>query len=395
MTTESSPGRTSLPDLDALLESAVASGVVPHAVVVAADADGVFYEGSAGRYAASGSTRVVSADTTFRIMSMTKIVCTAAALQQWERGELDLDAPVESYLPDFAEVQVLSGLNDAGPVLVEPKTAATVRHLLTHTAGFGYWFWQPVLRDYERLTGIPNVTPGSMEAFRAPMLAHPGTRFVYGIATDWLGRVVEAVAGTTLDIVIRERITEPLGMPNTSFHRPDDREAAFVGVHVRRDDGRWANLGDTLGADPQWHSGGHGLFSTPRDFIRFQRALLRGGELDGIRILSSATVDAAFDDQLGGLSFPAHIRTADPQVSADLTVGPDHTWGFGLLLNRQDLPGRRRAGTGGWSGLLNTHFFVDRTSGFTAAIYSNCLPFVAPEAWQLYQDVERAVYASR
>jgi CubicO group peptidase (beta-lactamase class C family) len=122
--------------------------------------------------------------------------------------------------------------------------------------------------------------------------------------------------------------------------------------------------------------------------------LLRGGELDGTRILRESTVDEAFSNQIGDLDFPAECPTADPASSCDFSAGPGFKWGYGLLLNTSDIPGMRRAWSGGWAGLCNTHFWVDRTTGVCGSIYSNFLPFVTPEAYTMYNDFERALYAS-
>jgi CubicO group peptidase (beta-lactamase class C family) len=380
--------------IDKVLQDAVDSGAVPHVAAIAADRDGNIYEGGAGVRIAGVSEDPVSTSTQFRIMSMTKMVATTAALQQMERGDLDLDAPVSNYRPEFAEVQVLDGFDGDTPRLRAPASQATVRHLITHTSGLGYWFWNADLKKYEEVTGLPNVVPGVMAAFKAPLVADPGTRFVYGINTDWLGLVVEAVAGTTLDVVVKEHIAGPLGMDDTMFALDDGRKQNVVDVHVRGEDGAWTAAGGILNESPEWWAGGHGLYSTPRDYIRFQRALLRGGELDGQRILQESTVEAAFSNQIGELDFPDVIETADPPITDSLRVGPGYKWGYGLLLNTSDVPGRRRAGTGAWAGLFNTHFFIDRTTGVCASIYTNSLPFIERRAWQLYGDFEEALYSA-
>jgi CubicO group peptidase (beta-lactamase class C family) len=380
--------------IDRVLQDAVDSGAVPHVAAIAANRDGVIYEGGAGIRIAGESDDPVTTSTQFRIMSMTKIVATTAALQQKERGDLDFDAPVSQYCPEFADVPVLEGWDGDTPRLRAPSTQATVHQLVTHTSGLGYWFWNADLVKYEEVTGIPNVVPGSAEAFKAPLVADPGTKFVYGINTDWLGRVVEAVAGKTLDVVVKEGITEPLGMGDTMFRLDDGRLGNAVTVHVKGEDGKWASAGEILNQSPDWWAGGHGLYSTPRDFIRFERALLRGGELDGERILAQSTVDDAFRNQIGDLDFPAEIPTADPSITDTLSVGPGWKWGYGLLLNTQDVPGARRAGSGAWAGLFNTHFWVDPSTGVCGSIYTNSLPFITPEAFRMYGDFEAALYAA-
>jgi CubicO group peptidase (beta-lactamase class C family) len=380
--------------IDQVLSEAVEAGAVPHVAAIAADADGVFYEAGFGpRVAGQGDE--VTPGTEFAIMSMTKMVVTVAALQLVEQGCLDLDAPVDSYLPEFAEVKVLNGFDGDTPRLRPPASRATVRQLVTHTSGLAYWFWDADIVKYERVTGVPNVVPGRLDAFRVPMVADPGTRFVYGINTDWLGRVVEAVTGKGLDVVVKEGVTGPLGMDSTSFVLTAGQAANRAAVHVKDDSGNWFDAGDVVNrTDPDWWAGGHGLYSTPRDYIRFERALLRGGELDGARILASATVDEAFRNQIGDLDFPAEVRTADPASSGPLHLGPGYKWGYGLLLNTADVPGGRRAGSGAWAGLFNTHFWIDRASGICASTYSNSLPFITPEALQLYLNYEAALYAA-
>jgi CubicO group peptidase (beta-lactamase class C family) len=379
--------------IDTVLAEAVASGAVPNVTVMAADRDGVVYEGAAGPRVAGGD-EPVSADTHYRIMSMTKMVATVAALQQVERGLLDLDAPVEQYRPEFADLQVLDGFDGDTPRLRPPASKATVKQLITHTAGFGYWFFSPDLVRWEAATGTPNVLSGSEVVFGAPLIADPGTRFEYGINTDWLGRVVEAVSGMTLDVAVKEGVTGPLGMHETSFAPTAGQREGLVPIHLRGADGAWAASEIELNPEPEYYAGGHGLYSTPRDYLLFQRALLGNGELEGTRILQESTVEAAFTNQIGDLDFPAAIPTADPASTLDFAAGPGYKWGYGLLLNTADVPGRRRAGSGAWAGLCNTHFWVDRTTGVTGAVYTQTLPFVTPEVFQVYADVESALYAA-
>ncbi len=379
--------------IDKVLQDAVDSGGVPHVAAIAADRDGVIYQGAAGPREA-GQHDPVTVDTLFRIMSMTKMPCTVAALQQVEQGRLDLDAPVAEYCPEFGEVQVMTGLDGDTPVLRPPARQATVRNLMTHTAGFGYWFWSERLVRWEKVTGVPNVVAGSRASFTAPMLADPGEQFIYGINTDWLGQVVEAVTGVGLDVAIKQGITGPLGMDQTTFLMNDDQRPNCTPVHVKGEDGTWMSIGEVLSQEPDWWAGGHGLYGPPSDYIKFERALLRGGELDGTRILWPDTVAAAFTNQIGDLDFPAELPSADPASTCTFRAGPGYKWGYGLLLNTADIPGMRRAWSGAWAGLCNTQFWVDRTAGVCGSIYSNFLPFVTPEAVGMYNDFERALYAA-
>ena len=380
--------------IDRVLEAAVQSGGVPCVVAVAADDHGVVYEGAAGPRTPGGSD-AVTPDTMLRIASMTKMVATVAALQQVERGALDLDAPVDSYRPEFADVPVLDGFDGGTPRLRPAATRATVRQLVTHTTGLGYWFLNAELARWEQVTGNRNVMSGSMDVFKAPMTADPGTRFEYGINIDWLGLVVEAVTGRSLDKYIAESVTGPLGMDSTTWLMTPGQRADSIPIHVRGEDGAWLATELDWSQEPQCWAGGHGLYSTPGDYLRFQRMLLGGGELGGERILQPETLEAAFRNQIGPLDFPPEIRSADPPVTCDINLGPGLKWGLGLLLNEQGLPGMRAAGSGAWAGLFNTHFWVDPTSRLTAAIYTQLLPFAEPSAFQLLIDYELALYAGR
>jgi len=238
------------------------------------------------------------------------------------------------------------------------------------------------------------VLSGEKSIFNAPLVADPGTRYEYGINTDWLGLVVEAASGQSLDVYVQESILGPLAMEHTAFLIDDAQRADLVPIHLRGEDGKWAPSEIDWSQKPDWWAGGHGLYSTPRDYLRFQRMLLNDGTLDGAQILKPETVEEAFTNQIGDLDFPPEIKTADPGSTADFAGGPGLKWGLGLLLNSEQQPGMRAAGSGGWAGLFNTHFWVDRKTGVTGAIYSQTLPFVEPPVFQMYADFEKALYAS-
>jgi CubicO group peptidase (beta-lactamase class C family) len=379
--------------IDEVLQTAVAHDVVPGVVAMAAREDGPIYEGAAGVREA-GKDDPITPDTMLRIASMTKMITTVAALRLVEQGRLDLDAPVERYRPEFAELQVLEGFDGDTPRLRPPAGKATVRHLMSHTSGLSYWFFNKDIDRYEQVTGVPNILPGSDEAFKAPLVGDPGAIYEYGINTDWLGRVVEAVAGQSLADEIEQHITGPLGMTSTTRRMSDEQRASSTPVHVRGEDGAWQATDIDFAQEPDFWGGGHFLYSTPRDYLRFQRMLLGGGTLEGVQILEGSTVDEAFRNQIGDLVFPPHIETAHPELSADADFGEGLKFGLGLLINEQGQPGMRAAGSGAWAGLFNTHFWVDRATGITGSIFSQTLPFIEPPVLQMYVDFERALYAS-
>jgi CubicO group peptidase (beta-lactamase class C family) len=379
--------------IDDVLRTAVERDHVPGVVAMAANDDGPIYEGAAGVREA-GTNDPITPDTMMRIASMTKMVTTVAALRLFEQGKLDLDAPVETYRPEFADLQVLEGFDGDTPRLRPPNGKATVRQLMSHTSGLAYWFWNKDIDRYEQLTGVPNVLPGSDEAFKAPLVGDPGTLYEYGINTDWLGRVIEAIAGQSLADEVEQHITGPLGMPNTTRRMSAEQRANSTPIHVRGEDGAWQATDIDWAQEPDFWGGGHFLYSTPRDYLRFQRMLLGGGTLEGVQILEGSTVAEAFRNQIGEFFFPPHVDTAHPELSADADLGEGLKFGLGLLLNERREPGMRAAGSGAWAGLFNTHFWVDRESRVTGSIFSQTLPFIEPPVLQIYVDFERALYGS-
>jgi len=380
--------------IDAVLRAAVDRGAVPNVVAVAADADDVIYEGAAGPLAVGG-TAPVGPDSIFRIASMTKIVTAVAVLRLRDRGDLDVDAPVEDYCPDFAAVQVLDGFDDGKPRLRAPASRATVRQLVTHTVGLPYGFWNADIVRWEAAGG-PDSAPGGLRgAFASPMVADPGTRFDYGVSFDWLGLVVEAAGGQPFDDHLADHVFAPLGMGSTGFLVADGQRTRCVPVHAKDAGGSWVATGIDWDQQPSWWSGGHGVYSTPRDFLRFQRMLLGGGTFAGARILGSSSAREVFTNQIGDLWVPADMPTTDPAWSSDFVVGPGKRWGWGLLLETSDQPGRRAGGSGSWTGIFNTNFWVDPRNGVAGAFFTQSQPFAAPEALRAYVDFERALYATR
>jgi CubicO group peptidase (beta-lactamase class C family) len=181
-------------------------------------------------------------------------------------------------------------------------------------------------------------------------------------------------------------------MTETTFLPSQDALAHCVPIHVRDADRRWQPTTIELNQTPDYLSGGNGMYSTPQDFLRFQRMLLGGGVLDGVRLLERATVREIFTSQTGELFFPRHVKTADPTMSFDLSFGAGNKWGLGLMLNSLQTAGLRAAWSGFWAGVANTYFWVDPTNRLTGALYTQALPFADPSILQLFEDFEKALY---
>jgi len=266
-------------------ETAFASANLPGAVGMIVDRDGVRFAQALGvTDTESGSP--ISVDTPFQIASMTKALATVAAMQQVEAGRLALDAPIGDVLPELANAQVLTGFDADGKPQTRPAVRPiTLRHLLTHTAGFGYFFIHPELLQYFAAVGMPE--PGSLAGIRTPLLFDPGDKWEYSVSIDWAGLAVEAVTGSTLGDYMAEHVFAPLGMTGTGFF--DALPDGAAKVHVRKEGGGLKVQPSFLGGG-EYHNAGGGLVGTAPDYARFVRAMLRGGELDGNRVLNAETV---------------------------------------------------------------------------------------------------------
>ena len=372
--------------IDEAMRDAVARKEVAGVVVMAADRNRVIYQGAFG-VADIAEGRPLRVDALFRIASMTKAITSTAAMQLVEQGRFAIEDPVEKYLPEFAKLSVLESFDAAtGAYRLRPATkAVTVRHLLTHTSGLGYPFTDPTTRDFK---------PRAGEEYRVgPLVFEPGERWLYGTSTDWVGRLVERMSDQSLEDYFRQHVFTPLGMVDTFYFVPKEKEARLVTVNRRIADGSIARESvqpPTSGFTP---IGGGGLSSTAHDYLRFTRALLNGGELDGARILSAGTVALMGQNHIGALGVPAQ-KTAIPERSDDFSFiahGRDK-WGLGFLITADAVPGKRSAGSLSWGGINNTYYWLDPTRGITGVILTQFLPFADRKALALYDVFERGVY---
>ena len=372
--------------IDKVLANAVMRGDVPGVVAMATDRRGILYQGAFG-VADVANPRLLTVDAIFRIASMTKPVTSVAAMQLVEQGRLRLDDPVTKYLPELANLKVFESFDGrTGAYAVRPATTTlTVRHLLTHTSGLGYNFTSPVVRDFK---------PRDGEQYAAgPLLFEPGAQWLYGTSTDWVGRLVESISGKTLDAYVRERILGPLGMVDTFYNVPENKQHRLVTVHRRRSDGSFEVDPNQPPIAVTRFSGGGGLASTATDYARFLQMLLNGGTSGGSRILSAETVVLMGRSHIGDVSVHA-VKTAMPQRSSDFSFVADgrDKWGLGFLITADQREGTRSAGSLSWGGINNTYFWVDPSRGVAGVILMQFLPFADTKALGVYEAFERGVY---
>jgi methyl acetate hydrolase len=372
-------------DIDGLLQAGVEGGAWHGVVAVVVDRDGVLYEGAAGQ---------AGPQTMFRNASMTKAVVTTGALQLVEQGKLDLDTTVESVLPEFGELQLIEGFDGDRPILRAPATKPTFRQLMTHTAGLGYFFINERLFEYFGKLGLESPLDGKKESLNAPLVNDPGTVWEYGVNTDWLGLAIERITGRPLAGYLADRVYGPLGMIDSTFAPTTEQRSRLLQLLTRAPDGSLVPTDIDLPIEPEWDAGGHGSYGTAGDYARFVRAWLRDGELDGERILDPDTVALAFTDQIEGIALPELMRSCMPELSNDVPSLPvPQGWGLGFHLVKVDLPGMRTAGTGGWSGIFNTYYWIDRAAGIGGVIMTQVLPFFDLAVVEKVLAFEAAAYA--
>jgi CubicO group peptidase (beta-lactamase class C family) len=365
--------------LTATFERYVQDGRLPGAVIQVMRDGKIVYQRAFG-YRDVESRDPQEVDDVFRIASQTKALVSTAVLMLQEEGRLLTSDPLGRYLPEYRETTVAVETEDGGYEVVPAERPITLRDLLTHTSGVAYhipgagptsgpavdgweeigiqgWYFadreEPIRETVRRIAAVP-------------FAAQPGERFVYGYSTDILGAVVEVASGMPLDEYLRTRIFEPLDMPDTHFYLPPDQAGRLSTVYGLEDDVLSRNR-DGSGMDAQGDyvegprtsfSGGAGLLSTARDYARFLQAILNGGALDGVRILSPKSVEIMTRNHVGDL------------------LGEDVGFGLGFQVVR-DLGARGVIGSEGefgWGGAYHSSYWGDFTEDLVVVYFTQLLP---------------------
>ena len=392
--TPTRPEPKTLSQIDSMLRAATSAAEVPGVVALAASDHGILYEGIFGKRRL-GDGSAMTRDTVFRIASMVKLITSVAALQLVEQNKLSLDDPVPDIEPAIGSPQVLEGFDAKGlPQLRPAKRPITLRHLLTHTSGFAYRLWDAkAVRYANSIELLPKaqrkLTPPT------PLMFDPGEGWQYGTSIDWVGRIMQAISGETLDVYFRKHILDPLGMNDTTFVLAPQQRQREASVHRRRPDGALTAEPMEQNSPRQSFSGGGGIYSTAPDYLTLIRALLAGGTLDGARILRPETVALMGRNQIGEIDVGV-LKTTVPALSNDVDLCPGITrkWGFGHMITVQAVAGGRSAGSLTWGGLLNTYYWIDPGRKIASVFMTQVLPFADGRALRLYRQFEHGIYAA-
>lgn len=311
-------------------------------------------------------------DTIVRIYSMSKAITSAAALTLFDDGKLELNAPVSKYLPELKGLKVYH--KDGN---VEPSREATVRDLMRHTAGMTYGFFgdSPVDKQYVQANVLDrdsDLTAMTKKLGDLPLLYEPGKDWVYSVSVDVLGRVVEVVSGKSLDEFFQRRIFDPLDMKDTSFFVPKDKLDRFAANYNSDGKGN-LTLRDAPAAsrylkNPKLYSGGGGLVSTARDYMRFLMMIQSGGQLHGKRVLSKEAVYLMTHNQLP--KAVEWIKFGD-QVREGVGFG----LGFSVRVKMSPWDPQGRVGEYGWGGAASTHYWVSPKDDLIVVTLEQIMPY--------------------
>jgi methyl acetate hydrolase len=380
--------------IDQILRQKCEAKEIPGVVAMAATGNEVIYQGAFGKRDLSKDDPM-TLDSVFWIASMTKAVTTAAGMQLVEQGKLSLDEPIGKVLPDLASPQVLEGFDANGqPKLRAAKKPITLRHLMTHTAGFAYDMWNGDMVQYLEKTGTPGITTCQNAALKTPLMTDPGTRWEYGTNIDFVGKAVEAISGKRLDAYLQDHIFAPLGMNDTGFKISDAMRKRLVGMHARGEDGTLAAIPFELEQAPEFHMGGGGLYGTAADYIKFTQMILNKGRGNGNTLLKPETVALMGQNNIGDLTM-GKLTTSIGWATNDVDLYPDivKKWGLSFLINTAKTPEGRSAGSLAWAGLANTYFWIDPVRNVAGVILMQLLPFADHKCLEAFAGFERGVYA--
>ncbi|KAF5019857.1 hypothetical protein F66182_8136 [Fusarium sp. NRRL 66182] len=383
---------------------------IPGATVVVVGKDGELFAHSAGQRGVATS-EPMTLDNIFWIASCTKMLTGVACMQLVEQGRLRLDdgEHLENLLPELKTLQVL---NKDGS-LEDKNKAITLKMLLTHTAGFGYTFFNERLRDWSLPAGIDEFSGRIQDIITLPLLFQPGEGWEYGVGIDWAGLALERATGQTLNDYLQQHVFQPLGLRNMNMIPGQDMRSKIAYMNQRDPDGKLRPRDHLqrlpLVIDPSnktevasiFNSGGAGMFAKPQEYARILTVLLNDGTCPqtGKQILQKATVDLMFSNHTE--RFPNLGRQPIPDAKPDLTNpipelypvdgNPRQGWGLTFMLTNGGFSGRSRS-TVQWAGLANLWWWADRENGVAGIICTQILPFADAKVLGLWAEVETEVY---
>ncbi len=372
--------------IDGLVTGWIGSNKLAGATVAVARHGQVAYFKAFGHRDREASSPMAE-DTIFRIYSMSKAFTSAAVLMLMDEGRIGLEDPVSKYIPEFKGIQV-AGPDGNHPARREP----TVHDLLHHTAGLGYgWGSTAVDKAYQKAKILDrNIDLQTMCAAlgQIPLHDEPGTAWQYSVGIDVLGRIVEVASGQTFDVFLEKRIFQPLDLKDTGFFVPSEKATRFAALY-HNDEKGGLTLQDSPGASeylkkPRLFSGGGGLVSTTRDYLRFLSLIQNHGELGGVRLLKPATVALMTHNDL-----PASILPI--RFGQEMRHGLGFGLGFNVRVEHSDQwDPASPVGEWGWGGAASTHYWASPKDDLVVVTMEQTMPF----NFNLETGLKAVIYSS-
>lgn len=354
------------------------------------------WKGSAGFQDREAGVPVAD-DTIWRIYSMTKAITSVGVMMLYEEGLFDLNDDAGKWIEELREPRVYVSGTAQNPVTVPATEPVRIHHLLSHTSGltYGFNYLHPIDEIY-RKKGYDFGFPREADLAQAvhdwcstPLLFQPGSAWNYSISVDVLGRLIEIWSGQTLDVFLRERILDPLGMLDTDWYCPEEKVERLSQLYVpfEGDSFPYDDIGRHAKNWPKVLGGGGGLLSTAHDYNRFMTMLVRGGELNGVRILSSRTLDLMTRNHL-----PNNVdleALAQDSFSETATAGVGFGLGFAVVTDQAKNKSLQSEGTFYWGGAASTAFWVDPVEDITVGFYTQLLP---SSTYPIRRELAQLVY---
>jgi len=374
-------------EINQFFQGAVDRKEIPGVVAIVVNRAQVLYLGAFGKIDVANDVEMQK-DAIFEICSMTKPIASVAVMILYEEGRLDLGDPISKYIPSLKNPRVITRFNetDATYTTKNAEQEITIQHLLTHTSGFGYNFSNYTLNLLAQKTGK---APRDL-----PLLHEPGSKWTYGISTRILGELVEVITAQPLFDFFKDRIFNPLDMDDTFYVVPEEKYNRFVTMHQRKD----GTLIEQPKLGPKGQRilifGDSGLRSTAEDYITFLQMFLNRGTLRGTEILRPESIDMMTQNQIGALVIEQQPG-ANPALSKAFPFGAGRDkfgLGFQITVSNWENASTRASGSYSWSGLFNTHFWVDPRRGIAAIILMQVLPFYDEYCIKTYQGFEELIY---
>ena len=350
--------------IDAQLTPGVITAVMRHGKLVHFESQGLMD-------VATG--KPMREDAIFRIASMTKPIASTALMMLWEGGHFQLRDPVSKFIPEFADTKVSTTADASGESgeLVSPERPIQIRDMLTHTAGLANSYRGNV-SAYRQAMSEPRPTSNAEQIGRLaklPLNYHPGEEWQYSAATNVVGHLVEIISGQSLDEFLRQRIFKPLDMTDTHFYLDDTKGGRLTTQYTPGDNNK-IQAQDPGSEQSRWitsprslFSGAGGLVSTVRDYLRFQQAMLNGGELDGTRILAPSTISLMLENHTGDLP----LWLPGPGMGFGL--------GYGVVVDRGAAATPLSEGAGYWGGAYCTLSWIDPEQDLVGVLMTQVRPY--------------------